>query len=214
MKNKRLVIIQDNVKSKDINLVIGRFALSLNENATYEMEFEDGVYLSLSVDELNSVNWGDLCPLHHDDYMIGIISQLIISKCFEYQNTNECIESFQKNHPEEVLSSEEHARSLELPLKELIERFDGLNRWHDKYQCSRLDRALERGDSPSSPAQKKSRAKSLLLTPKYGKFRKTVATKLLDDFQSTYGDKAFHLEPREVAYFIFNGNSFDGIGSK
>jgi hypothetical protein len=238
MSVKTLVLLQD-IENKDINLIIGRFGLHVNEQASYSMELKDDEYSNLNIDELNCIDWDELIPLHRDDFTISIICELVIGKSFEYHNSNdyltETIKAYEKSIASgegktsngniwfkdgnffkgELFTKEEHAQPVELPLSKLIQGLDSFKSWHGVHHSHTiLDKALARADNPLSATQKKSRAKSLLLTNKYGKFRRQVATKLIDDFQVTHGDKAFHLEPREIAFYIFNGNSFEGYSDK
>lgn len=202
-------ILQSDIETRDINLIIGEYGIALDDSQVYEIQSADESTVTLTVDELNDYPWAEHYDIESNDFMSGIVHGLGLLFIVE----NHLLKSFTdackadaieggKEYPQEPDKTLEEYQSEYKSSKAMLSHSDNDNP---------LIVALRKAEPPSKKkvTEQKSRAKKYLTGAKYGKFLDRTAKMLVNQFQEKYGAKAFHLEPRQIAFFIFNGNSFD-----
>jgi hypothetical protein len=203
-------ILQSNIETRDINLLIGDYGFSLPDDEVFQIEQLDGALLTLNINELNDYKWAEFYDIEDDETMLQIIKGLRLLGI---------VESWQLKVFDEICLADPFDKVPEkIPPVRTIEELQ-----HDFTSTASFLKHSERDNNPLTIALKKlnppdrkrvseqkSKTRNLLTTANYGKFQNRVAKRLMDEFQEKYGNKVFHCEPRQLAYFIYNGNSFDG----
>jgi hypothetical protein len=206
-----MIIIQPDIETRDINLVIGEYGISLNPELVYTVEPYQSPAQVLSVDELNEYPWDKHFNINDLDTMYHVIFDLAVHGYLDD------IATIQQG---ENCRAQEKAEGLEFPDSKPKE----LKYYQNIFKCGSniiardneennnpLLNALKRKDAPTKEQlyPKKSNAKQYLTRVKYGKFQRRVANRLVDELHQLHGDKLFWMEVREIAYYIYNNGSFD-----
>jgi hypothetical protein len=207
-----MIIIQPDIETRDINLVIGEYGISLSPELVYTVKPYESDAQVLNVDELNEFEWDKHFNITDLDTMYWVIHGLVLhgelDDTFTIQFSEICRAEEKVDglaFPESKPSDLESYQSLFKSAASIVAR-------NDEENNNPLAQALKQKEPPTKEQlyPKKSNAKKYLTRAKYGKFQRRVANRLVNEFHEKYGDKVFHMEVREVAYFIYNNNSFDG----
>lgn len=203
-------ILQNDVQTRDINLLIGEYGFSLPDDEVYQIELSDESLITLNINELNDYEWAKFYDISDDETMLLIIKGLRLHGIVESWLLKEFSNSHLNDPFDKVPVSIPPTRTTE----EIQHDYEStvLFLKYSERDSNPLTIALKKLNPPDSKrvSEQKSKARKLLTTANYGKFQNRVAKRLMDEFQVKYGNKSFHCEPRQIAYFIFNNGSFDG----
>lgn len=212
-----MIVLQQDIETRDINLVIGEYGIALDEMQVYTIELKDDSTITLNVDELNEYKWAKHYDIKSHAFITGIIAELTVNNFLDnyllksFAIENDVSENNVKHSvPDEIRGIEFYIGQLKAIANHVKHEQDESGGHNNP-----LIKALKQKVPPDNKRvrEQKSKTKTLLKTKKYGQFRDSVAKRLVDEYQDKYGPKGFIIEPRQAAYFIFNNNSFDGYAT-